>query len=307
MEISEIKYFDILKDRIALEMQKSYPGIPDSIADWKGQNIIDFQDELHRKLNEHISEKWFYNHMKSENSKLPRIDILNFLSKYVGYKNWEDLVQQNNNSVKSLKKKSHRKFYMVPLIAVFTFTILYLVFQSYYAQEFTFCFYDSLTKQPVTNGNIEVSILDKNQSPKHYLCDESGCFSIKTNQNKIQYIVETPYYHTDTINRRLNSFNRHEMVKLRPDDYAIMIHYFSNSKVTDWLKRKENLDLMFSDNAKIFQVMEGTIGMEIYNKWEFINKLSLPSRGLRDIEILDAKYDGEKITHLCFKQNEKSR
>lgn len=61
---------------------------------------------------------------------------------------------------------------------------------------------------------------------------------------------------------------------------------------------------MFSDSARIFQVMEGTIGMEMYNKWEFIIKLNLPTSSLRDIEILDTKYGNEKITHLRFKQNE---
>ena len=59
----------------------------------------------------------------------------------------------------------------------------------------------------------------------------------------------------------------------------------------------------FTENAKIFQVYEGTIGMEIYNKWEFINKLTLPASGLKDIEILDTEYSGEKIMHLRFKQN----
>lgn len=301
---SETKYFDVLKGKIVVEMQKIYPGIPDSITDWKGQNIIDFQEELNRKQKEHISEKWFYIHMKSENSKLPRIDILNFLSKYVGCKNWEDFIQRNSNSdVKLQSDKSNRVFYMVPLITVLLVTIIYFIYQSFYAQEFTFCFYDSLTKQTISNNIIEVSVLDNRQSPKHYLCDAAGCLTIKTNRNKIHFVVETQYYHTDTIIRQLNSFNRHETVKLRPDDYAIMIHYFSNSNVEDWLKRKENLNDMFAENAKIFQVMEGTIGMEIYNKWEFINKLTLPSMGLRDIEILDAKYKGEKITHLCFKQN----
>ena len=285
-------------------MQKTYPGIPDLISDWKGQNIIDFQGELSRNQNEHISEKWFYTHMKSENSKLPRIDILNFLSKYVGYKNWEDFVQENSqSSLKETKDKSNRVLYVFPLIVVVILTIFYFVYKSYYSQEFTFCFYDNVTKQAISNNIIEVSVLDKSQSPKNYLCDNNGCFSIKTNKNKIRFVVETPYYHTDTIVRRLNSFNRHETIRLRLDDYAVMIHYFSNNNEEDWKKRIESLDKMFSENAKIYQVMKETIGMEIYNKWEFINKMTLPTRSLQDIEILDAKYKGDKITHLRFRQN----
>ena len=61
---------------------------------------------------------------------------------------------------------------------------------------------------------------------------------------------------------------------------------------------------MFTDSVKIFQVLDGTIGMEIYNKWEFINKLTLPASSLHDIEIIDTQYDGDKISRLRFMQNE---
>ena len=65
-------------------MQQSYPGINSAISEWKGQDITDFQEELLSKVNAHISEKWFYTHMKSTNKTLPRIDVLNLLSKYAG-------------------------------------------------------------------------------------------------------------------------------------------------------------------------------------------------------------------------------
>ncbi len=71
-------------------MQQSYPGINPVISEWKGQEIVDFQEELLQKVNARISEKWFYSHMKSEKSILPRIDILNLLSSYVGYANWNE-------------------------------------------------------------------------------------------------------------------------------------------------------------------------------------------------------------------------
>ena len=77
MRFPESKYFELLKRRIVEEMKQSFPEIPDSIMDWKGQNILDFQSELRIKVHENISEKWFYTHMKSNNGKLPRIESLN--------------------------------------------------------------------------------------------------------------------------------------------------------------------------------------------------------------------------------------
>ncbi|MBT3385667.1 MAG: hypothetical protein HN778_01055 [Prolixibacteraceae bacterium] len=304
MDISESEYLKILKEQIVKVMQQSYPGIPDSISNWKGQNIIDFQSDLRFKQKENISEKWFYIHMKSSNSKLPRIDILNFLSKYVGYKNWEEFkLKTGNDTFEIQPDNSNRVFYLVPLIMLVAVAVFYLIFKSMYTQEYTFCFYDNDTKEPIVNSIIEIGVLSDNESPVNYLCNKDGCFTIKTNKRILKFVVETPCYHPDTIVRTLNKFNRTENVKLKIDDYAIMIQYFSNSNVNDWLKRRENLNDMFSDSAKIFQVLEGTVGMEMYNKWEFINKLTLPANSLRDIEILDTKYGDEKITHLRFIQN----
>jgi hypothetical protein len=307
MTSSENKYFEILKVKIVETMQQSHPEIPNSVSDWKGQHIFDFQEDLQFKQNENISEKWFYTHMKSANSKLPRIDILNILSKYAGYKSWDEFKLKNKDSENEIAPdKSNRVFYLAPLFLLIALLIIYLIVESMYTQVYTFCFYDSDTKKPVENSMVEITVLSDDESPVNYLCNNNGCFTIKTSERTIRFLVETPYYHTDTIVRTLNKFNRTENIKLKIDDYAVMIHYFSSGNVKDWEKRRDDLDQMLSDSAKIFQVLNhsGTVGMEIYNKWEFINKLSLPSSSLRDIEVIDKKYEGEKICRLRFKQNE---
>ncbi len=86
----DIRLFGVLKQQIVDAMKKSHPGMPDKIGDWKGQEIINFQEDLRAVVNEHISEKWFYLHMKSDNDRLPRIDVLNLLSRYAGYVDWND-------------------------------------------------------------------------------------------------------------------------------------------------------------------------------------------------------------------------
>ena len=307
MTSSGNKYFERLKVKIVETMQQSHPEIPDSVSDWKGHHIFNFQEDLQLNQNEHISEKWFYTHMKSTNTKLPRIDILNILSKYAGYKNWDDFKLKNNDSLsEDAPDKSNQVFYLIPLFTLIVLLIIYLIVNLMYTQDYTFCFYDSDTKQPIENSMIEITVLANDQSPVNYLCNNNGCFTIKTNERTIRFTVGTPYYHNDTIVRTLNKFNQTENVKLKIDDYAVMIHYFSSGNIKDWEKRREDLNEMLSDSVKIFQVLNnsGTVGMEIYNKWEFINKLSLPSSSLRDIEVIDKKYEGDKICRLRFKQNE---
>jgi hypothetical protein len=84
-----------------------------------------------------------------------------------------------------------------------------------------------------------------------------------------------------------------------------MIRFFAGSNVGDWQKRRNQLNRMISDSAMIYQVSSReTIGVELYNKWEFIDKLSLPSRSLKDIEIIDTRYEDEKISLIRFRQKE---
>jgi hypothetical protein len=80
-----------------------------------------------------------------------------------------------------------------------------------------------------------------------------------------------------------------------------MINYFSNSKVDAWKKRREQLDLIISDSAYICQVFyRGSMGMELYNKKEFIDLLTIPAGSLQHIEIKEMLYSEDKITTIRF-------
>jgi len=296
-------------------MKMVYPGIPDRIEDWKGQEIIDFQEELRNHVKEQISEKWFYMHMKSDTGKLPRIDILNFLSRYAGYLDWNDFIYQhgeNNqrgngrggNGRRGISAEgSNRFFYLVPVIMLLAFGAVFAIIKFGTSREYQFCFNNQLTKKPVTDGSIDIVILKRNESPEQLTCDSNGCFSIRTSKPEIRFVVKAPYYRIDTIRRVLNRAKKNELISLRTNDYALMIHYMSNARVVDWEARRAQLDKMISDNAMIYQLfMDETLGMEVYNKWEFINKITMPSRGLQNLEIIETKFKGEQISALWFRQ-----
>jgi hypothetical protein len=288
-------------------MQQSYPGINPAISEWKGQEIVDFQEELLQKVNARISEKWFYSHMKSEKAILPRIDILNLLSSYVGYDNWNEFRYKNADQDTGTETpvKANRYFIYVPAMVLIIMVVLFFVFKVFSTREYRFRFFDADTAEPVANSVIEVSVLPEGESPVSYLCTPDGSFILKTDKASVRFVVESPYYYTDTIVRILDKFNRNEAVKLRPDNYALMIRFFAGSKVEDWQKRRKQLDRMISDSAMIYQVCSReTIGVELYNKWEFIDKLSLPSRSLKDLEIIDTRYEDDKISLIRFRQKE---
>ena len=288
-------------------MQRSFPGINPSISEWKGQDIVNFQEELLQKVNAHISERWFYTHIKTERSTLPRIDVLNLLSKYAGCNSWDDFKHKNSKQyvIDVSVKKANRYFFYIPLLVAFLLGLFFLFNKLFSTRDYVFHFYDADTRTPIINSIIEVSLLKEGESPVNYLCRPDGSFILKTERTSVKFIVKAPYYQTDTIVRVLDKFNRKETIQLHPNNYALMIHYFSRMNVKDWQKRRNQLDQMISDTARIYQVFDkGVTGLELYNKWEFINKMTMPARSLKDIEILDTRYTGEKIILIRFRQKE---
>lgn len=275
------------------------------ISDWKGQEITDFQEDLLIKVNGRLSEKWFYTHMKSSNTTLPRIDVLNMLSKYAGYSNWDDFRFKNSVQVPLAEKvkMANNVFIKIPLLLLLIMVILVVLYNLINTQTYSFSFIDADTGEPIVNCHIKIDVFQKDESPVNFECGKNGIFELKTDESRIKMIVRSPYYQVDTIDRILKKFNHNEQIRLQADAYALMLRYFSTTDVKAWQKRREQLDKMISEEAIISQVpdkKEGD-GMELYDKWEFIDKLTMPATSLRQIEILDTRYENGRIALLRFK------
>ena len=296
-------------------MQQSYPGINPSISDWKGQEITDFQEDLRIRAKANLSEKWFYTHMKSSHLSIPRIDMLNLLSRYAGYANWDDFVFKNRDIISIeppavySRTYANRFFILVPLLALVIMCIFYGLFWLFNTREYRFCFYDADTKEPITNSRIEIVLMLEGESPVYSIVFPDNCFLLKTDKSLIRMVVKAPYYRSDTITRIVRKMNRDEMVMLHADDYALMIHYFSMMKVDDWEKRKKDLEAMIDDEAMIFQAVNNreAAGMALYNKQEFIDKMTMPTGSLRNIEIFGSQFRKGKIMVLRFRINDQKR
>lgn len=299
----DLKYFEILKREVAKTLQQNY-SVNSDIEKWKRQEILYLQDDLLDKVNGRISEKWFYTHIKGEAKKLPRIDMLNILCEYVGHQNWNDFKSKLSIEEDSVTKPKRKK----PLIIVIILLIFCLVFVSYQLlpknRTYKFCFVDANLKAAIKNSPIWVVVLKNDESPMVTKCDSNGCFSLITKEEQIRFIVRSPYYKTDTITRIVhNKEIKEEQIQLKTNDYALMIHLYSKSKVTNWRKRRNQLGLMLTNDARIYQVYDDEkTGMELYNKTDFINKLTTPTKSLKNIEIIETIYTGDQISILRFKQ-----
>ena len=243
--------------------------------------------------------------MKVSNPSLPRIDTLNMLSRYVGYENWSDFRFKNSGSfsgIADLKRRS-RMYILILSLVLFTIVSIFILRMTN-IHNYQFTFIDSDTGDPILNSRIKADIFLNNESVVSYTSDKAR-ISIKTDQEKIRVIIRAPYYLTDTVVRVLNKSNRVQKINMSVDTYALLIHYFSRTDVTGWNERRSQLDRIFSEDALIYQLpgKGDVLGMEIYNKHEFIDKLTMPSSVLRRLEILDCRYRDGKIILLRFRTN----
>ena len=293
MNTSETYCFDRLKKEIASTFLKDHSA-PEQIENWKGEDIVLFQEDLFQQVKAKVSEKWFYTYFKNETTKLPRIDMLNLLSNYVGSKNWHTFKNEHKNKSRTEKIGSLSKFalFIIPFIA-------FLVYNAINKNEFHFCFVDADKGDAITNIALDIKVLQNNQSPVYFKTDSSGCFTYKTVEKIIRLVVQSPFHRTDTIIRHIDE-NKNHTVQLETDDYALMLDYFANGNITDWEKRKTQLQQLFSDDAIIYQLFPNNIGVELFTKDEFIGKLIIPTSNLKRLRILDKTYKDEKIVKLKF-------
>lgn len=307
--------FDRLKGALEKRFRESFPHCP-PIRDWKGEDIVLFQEELAEKVKGRVSEKWFYTHIKSGTPKaLPRIDMLNMLSRYVGAVNWDDFCQQENALATSADKQRSVSLPISPVpqnqVSRWIWTVggTGLLLLGLFAfmglqQNRKLCFVDADGGELLLPDQLFVEVIEGNQSPFRLAVDTTGCVWLKGKKSSRVLVVDGPYYQRDTLYLESSEL---EHVALRKDDYALMIHYFSTARLEDWQKRRAQLDEMISDRAKIFQVWEADMmGMEMFNKEEFINKMTTPISSLRNLEILETRYEAGKIISLRFVQREKT-
>lgn len=287
--------FLILKKEIGSKMNRDFSMSSADITLWKGEDIVIFQEALLAQVKGQISSKWFYTHMKSDGESLPRIDVLNMLSQFVAYDNWADFLSQ-----KSKEEVREGKFKNSKLLFVLFPIIILISFLSQKEAVYTISIIDFDTNKPPEN-TIEFELLKSDESSQKITTDSLGQVILPVNEALNTLIITSPYYKEDTLQRKIMNEGG-EIFKVKTDDYALMVHYFSKSKVKDWKRRRRMLAEIFHNEAEIIEIYKGTYGIEKYNKQEFINKITMPLTSLRTLEVIDMKRQDGKIIKMRVTQ-----
>ena len=294
MDTAHKKLFELLKEAVSRTYLETHSA-PDDIGKWKGEEITAFQEDLFEKTKGRVSEKWFYTYFKNNIDKLPRIDMLNLLSVYSGYQNWNDFKQEHGGAKSKKNRTGLVLWYSLAFVPLSLILFALLDFDNTYE----FCMIDEDYGEPISEIALDIKILVEGESPIYMKTDSTGCFRYTSSEKTIRFVIQSPYHKTDTIVRHIES-NTNRIVPVATDDYAVILKYYSSGNASELQKRRNQLASLISDNAQIFQVYPNSSAIEMYSKEEFINKLTIPTGSLKNIQILDKRYSDGKIIKLKF-------
>ena len=170
-----------------------------------------------------------------------------------------------------------------------------------FSKKFYYSFIDADRNSKI-NAELQVQILKENESPILYVAKPNEPFVYTTKSKTLKMVVSSPYYKTDTIQRNLENAPEAENIELKPNDYAIMLFYYSKS-IKDLKKKRVTLNYLISDNALIYQVFDNQFyGVETMDKQRYINLVTLPSTSLEKLEVIDTQINkAGKIIMIKFK------
>lgn len=212
--------------------------------------------------------------------------------------NLETYDTEEKNSTYSLVKK----YLWLGISAVLAVLVGLLGFKDeLFSKKYYYSFIDADRNSKI-NAELQVQILKENESPILYVAKPNEPFVYTTKSKSLTMVVSSPYYKTDTIQRNLETAPEAENIELKPNDYAIMLFYYSKS-LKDLKKKRESLNYLISNNALIYQVFDNQFyGVETMDKQRYINLVTLPSTSLENLDVIDTQADKSgKIVMIKFK------
>lgn len=288
MSHEDAQDFERLKQVIRQKLAKKF-GITRDLKHWNLNDIRRFQDDLEHSCRSTLSEKWVYTHFKRQGDRLPRVDVLDLLSRYAGFESW-DLFRNSGKSKPGLIRRIWK-----PVILILGLVGLsMLIWRMIAVEQYQFM----LIRDAYSLDTLDLSELHvEGRAQKH------NGYLRRSKQDTDSVVIQGKYYKGLCLQDDDLGDADTLLISLYPDDYALMIHYFSLTSDRDLMKRKGQLEACIHDQAEIFHVHPVLNGLEMLNKDDFINRLILPTGGLKGLDIQDIKYKDGQIYRLRFVDN----
>jgi hypothetical protein len=299
--MTELEHFQRLKEKVLLKYQEQYPFFQGNWKNFSSQDIQNLIEFIEVKCKQSISEKWIYTHLKPErNSKIPRKDLLNILSQFVGYSGWDEFIFEEISEKKLTKiNKKWLFLLLLPLILAIVF-----IHKNNLPKTQTVQLNNEFTNEKITSD--EVKVFQVNDSVSKPLEVKEGSVEVdNSGDKKSKLVIQSPFYKTKTV--PLSSVGiasqPQNKIDLKPDDFAMMLKAFMMSDIKNWETRKVQLDKILSDNLEVLVLLKNDLGIEFFNKKEFSQKLIVPTPSVKRMKIIEIKNDeNNKIQFIRIKQ-----
>lgn len=303
----ELQLFNILKQSILLKYKESFPYYQGELSDFGNKEIENLRDLIEQQLNQSISEKWVYTHLKPiENEKLPRKDMLDILSQFVGYSNWDEFVYKNQNHDKTeVKQEKKNNRYLIALLIGLSIIGLGIsgiyLFQQKQSKTQQIKLQNEFTQKAINPKDVKVYTVKDNEKIPVEVKQSQVAVEV---QDDTKVVIESPYYKekTITINKQ-NVVEKPQSVMIEPDDSAMKLKAFIQTNNQDWQKKKQQLNRILSDDLEVIIMLKNDLGAESFTKQEFINMTIAPTDNMKKLKIIDIQSDkNQKITQIRLLQ-----
>lgn len=305
--MTELEQFQRLKQMVLLKYQEHYPFFQGNWKSFSAQDIQNLIGLIEEKNKQTISEKWIYTHLKPEiNQKIPRKDMLNILTEFVGFSGWDEFVFEPITESAAISK-TNKKVGIAWLLIVLPISAIAIWFFGFYQSAApktnTIELHNEYTNEKIQSD--EVKVVQVEDSTEKALEIRDGKVQVEAGDKKTKLIIRSPFYRPKnlTINAAGSATDSPSLIALTPDDHAMMLKAFMVSDIKDWQTRKEQLNKILSDNLEVIVMLKNNLGSEYYDKNEFSQKLIVPTETVKRMKIIEVKNDADdRIQFIRIKQ-----
>ena len=295
--MTDLEIFYQLKKSVLEHYQNSYPYFKGSWKNFSSQDILNLIDDIQLKTKQSVSEKWIYTHLKPDsNEKLPRKDMLDILSVYIGKSGWDELKFNFQNDVKfndlEVADKNSKNKFRIGLVVVVILVVGFSIWKFASNNNQKIEFQNSFTKDSIAKNEVKACVVE--DSVEKQIDLESPILNLEKGS---KVVLKSPLYKPKEI--IISTDEPVSRVELSPNDYAMMLNAFMKSDIKDWQTRKEQLNKILSDNLEVMVMLQNDLGAEYFNKDEFAQKVIIPSASLKKLKIIELKQEKDnKISFL---------
>lgn len=293
--MNELILFLELKNKVLIEYRKNYPYFQGNWRNFSSNDIRQLIDLIEIQLNERVSEKWIYTHLKPKtNDRLPRKDMLDIFSKFVGYSDWNEFIFKHQNKETNFRNSSKKYYkwigFLIVILGLISAGVYLFPIQPKFNSK-TISLKNEFTKAPVNLEEINIYTVKDSVEETVEVIDSK----IEVSENDELIIIESPYFEKQEV--QINESKSEILIK--PEDYALVLKTFIDSDLKDWESRKEKLNKILADSLEVIVLTKENLGAEYLNKKEFSEKLIIPTSETRKMKIIHLETnEKKKITFI---------